>query len=188
MNEVLKAIFERRSIRKYKSDPISDADRDNIVKAGLFAPSSKNTQPWRVTIVQNAETISAITREVKAAIRRAGIEKYAALAENPKYTVNFTTAPMFVIVSANPSASTCPAEDCSVLLENMFLAAHSLGIGSCWVNQLGCVSDEPGFRRFITELGVPESNRIYGSACFGYAAVEHPAPPPRKEDTVNIIS
>lgn len=186
MNEVLNAILERRSIRKYKPDPIPDATRDLILKAGLYAASSKNTQPWHITVVQNQEKIQTITEEVKAAILRANVERYLGLAKSPNYTVNFG-APVFMIVSGNPAMSTCPAEDCTLVLGNMFLAAHSLGIGSCWVNQLGCVADEPRFRSIITELGVPTENKIYGSAAFGYGAGTHPKATPRREGTVNIV-
>lgn len=187
MNEVIKAILDRRSIRKYKPDPIADGDRDLIVTAGLHAPSSKNTQAWHILVVQKKDTIDRITGEVKAALLRAKIDKYKAMAENPNYRVNFGAAPLFMIVSADPAQTSCPAEDCSCLLDSMFLAAHSLGIGSCWVNQLGCVSDEPGFRAFITELGVPANHKIYGSAAFGYADVQAKLPP-RKDNTVTIVS
>lgn len=186
MNDVIKAIVERRSIRKYKPDPIAEKDRDLILKAGLHAPSAKNTQSWHILAVQKPDIIDRITDEVKAALLRAKIDKYKALAENPNYRVNFGAAPLFTIVSAASAQTSCPAEDCSCVLENMFLAAHSLGIGSCWVNQLGCISDEPAFRRFITELGVPADNTIYGSAAFGYADAQTKLPP-RKENTVTII-
>lgn len=187
MNEVMKTLLSRRSIRKYKADPIPGADLDLIVKAGLHAPSSKNAQAWHVVVVKNAETIRRITAEVKAALLRAKVEKYAAQAENPKYAVNFGAAPVFMIVSADPAVTPCPAEDCSCLLENMFLAAHSLGAGSCWVNQLGCVTDEPGFRAMLTELGVPSAHKVYGAAAFGYAEDAPRAELPRKENTVTIV-
>lgn len=187
MNEVIKALLERRSIRKYKTEPVPEADRDLIVQAGLYAPSSKNTQAWHLTVVESPEIIANITMELKAALLRAGVEKYRAMAENDKYTVNYGGAPLFIVVSANPEGTPCPAEDCATVLENMFVAAYSLGVGSCWINQLCPVSDEPGFRSFITGLGVPESNKIYGAGCFGYADGSHPKAPVRKENTVNII-
>lgn len=185
MNDIIKGILERRSIRKYRTDPIPAADRDLIVQAGLYAPSSKNTQAWHITVVEKPDLVARITEELKAAIVRANIEKYLAMTGNPKYTVNYGGAPLFMIVSCDPSRTSCPVEDCSMVLANMFLAAHSLGIGSCWINQLGPVCDEPGFRAFITSLGVPAENRIFGSACFGYNAAAHPSAPPRREGTVN---
>lgn len=186
MNDVITAILDRRSIRKYTPEQIPDADRDLIVKAGLFAPSSKNTQAWHITVVQNADIIARITVETKAAILRAGVEKYRALAENPKYTVNYG-APTFMLVAADPRGTSCPVEDCSLVLGNMFLAAHSLGIGSCWINQLGPVTDERVFRKLLTELGVPPDYKIYGCAAFGYGASARPSAPARKENTVNLV-
>jgi nitroreductase len=76
------------------------------------------------------------------------------------------------------------ASDCALALGNMFLAAHALGIGSCWVNQLGSACGEPGFRAFLTELGVPPGNYVYGGAAFGHAAGGLPEAPARKEGAV----
>ena len=59
--------------------------------------------------------------------------------------------------------------DCACAIENMFLAAHSLGIGSCWINQLGTTCDDPEVRAFITSLGVPENHKGYGCVALGYA-------------------
>ncbi len=185
MNETLESIFSRRSIRSYKPLPLPAGDRDLIVRAGLFAPSARNIQPWHITVVENRKTIDRITDEVKAAILRVGVERYLGLARSPNYRVSFG-APAFMIVSADPESSNCPAEDCALVLGAMFLAAHSLGIGSCWVNQLGPVSDDPAFRALLSELGVPPKNRVYGCAAFGYNAGKHPEAPPRREGTVNF--
>ncbi len=186
MNDVVKAIFERRSVRKYKTDRIPDADLEVIVRAGLYAPSAKNSQAWHILVLRNAEKINVLTDEVKAAILRAGVERYLALAGNPRYTVNFGGAPVFAVVSADPARTACPAEDCSCALENMFLAAHSLGIGSCWVNQLGCVTDEPRFREVLTGLGVPVAHKVYGAAAFGYADGPASKAPDRRPGTFTM--
>ena len=77
--------------------------------------------------------------------------------------------------------------DCTLVLGNIFLAAYSLGLGSCWVNQLGILSNEPGFRSTLDALGVPSGNTVYGCACLGYPDGPHPAPPPRREHTVNYV-
>ena len=69
----------------------------------------------------------------------------------------------------------------------MFLAAHSLGIGSCWINQLGAACDEPGFRAVLTGLGVPPVNYVYGCGAFGFAE-ETPGAPERKPGTVTYAS
>lgn len=186
MNEVLKAIRERRSVRRLKPDPIPDDVRNVIVEAGLYAPSAKNAQAWHITVVQNPALIDRITAEVKAAIIRQNVERYLPLANNPEYAVNFGSS-TFVIVSIDPAVTPCPAEDTGTALENMFLAAHSLGIGSCWINQVGPVADDPQVRNLLSELGVPAQNKVFGCATFGYAATEAPTPPSRKTGTVNIV-
>lgn len=186
MNEVIRAICERRSIRSYKPDPVAQSDLDEIVKAGLYAASARNIQPWHITVVKNRERIDAITAEVKAAIVRCNVERYLAQAGNPNYTVNFG-APVFMLVSADPAATRTSAEDCALVLGNMFLAAHSLGVGSCWVNQLGPVCGDARFRALLTELGVPSANQVVGSAAFGHNAGPHPAAPARREGTVNYV-
>lgn len=187
MNPVIETLLARRSVRKYQTRPIGEEDRNLILKCGLYAPSAKNSQPWHLLAVSNPETIGRITEEVKAAIIRAQVPQYLGLAKSPKYTVNFVNAPLFVIVSANPAASSCPREDCAVLLENMFLAAQGLGIGSCWINQLCCISEEPIFREFLGQLGVPPENPVFGAACFGYAEGEVPPAAARKSGMVKII-
>lgn len=60
--------------------------------------------------------------------------------------------------------------DCACAIENMFLAACSLGIGSCWINQLGTTCDDPQVRELLTELGVPENHKVYGCVALGYKA------------------
>jgi nitroreductase len=184
---VLQNILTRRSIRKFRSDPIPGESLEKIVQAGLYAPSAKNSQPWHLTVLGGRERLGQITAELKAAVGRIPDSPYRALVGSPTYSVNYGNAPVFIIVSAAPEASPMAAADCSLALGNMFLAAHALGIGSCWINQLGATSDEPGFRSFLTRLGVPAGNRIYGCGAFGFAEGEHPAAPPRKKGNVTYV-
>ena len=67
-----------------------------------------------------------------------------------------------------------PQQDGSLAIENMMLAASSLGIGSCWINQLGQTCDDPDVRAFLTRLGIPENHRVYGCAALGYAPADAP--------------
>ena len=76
--------------------------------------------------------------------------------------------------------------DCSLALQNIFLAAQSLGLGSCYINQLHWLRDDPGVRAYLFELGIPKEHTICSSAAVGFKAVESPAPS-RKEGTIHII-
>lgn len=187
MNPVQNAILHRRSIRKFQKE--SSLPREavhGIVEAGLYAPSARNRQPWHITAVLGHERIDRLTRELKAAVVRMPENPYKDFVGSAAYTVNYH-APAFMLVSADPAVSVMAAADCAAVLQNMFLAAHALGIGSCWINQLGSACDEPGFRALLTEYGVPERNFIYGCGAFGYGDGEPPAAPERKAGTVNYV-
>lgn len=185
MNAVIQAILERRSIRKYKPDNISSQNIDLIVKAGLYAPSARNRQPWHLCVLQGQELIDKVTAELKAAVARMPENPYKAFVGADNYTVNYH-APVFIIVSADPAVSSLAMADCALVLGNMFLAAHSLGIGSCWINQLGSACDEPGFRQTLRKLGVPDRNMIYGCGAFGYAESAPTEAPDRREGVVTF--
>ena len=96
-------------------------------------------------------------------------------------------APTLVIVSNEPTQWWAPM-DCACALENIFLAARSLGIGSCWINQVGQTCDDPGVRAVLTRLGVPAGHKVYGCAALGYEPADAPVKEKKlKPGTVTII-
>lgn len=187
MNETLRSIFTRRSIRKYKKDQVPSETMKQIIDAALYAPSGMGREPWNVLVVRGFGKIDEITREVKAATARMSENPYRDFVCNESYTVNYG-APSFVIVSGDTVLSPRNAgNDCALLLGTLMLAAHSLEVGSCWINQLNVLNEEPGFREYITKLGVPEGNRIFGCACLGFADEPLRNAAPRKENTVVYV-
>ncbi|GHT19721.1 NAD(P)H nitroreductase [Planctomycetales bacterium] len=187
MNETIKTLLSRRSIRKYKPDQFSAEILQEILNAGLYAPSAMGRQPWHIVVVRGLDKIADVNHEVKAATARMPDNRYVDYVGSEAYTVNYH-APTFMIVSGNITVSPRNAPfDCALLLGNMFLAAHSLGIGSCWINQLNVLNDEPGFRKYMTKLGIPNENQIFGCACFGYADGPYPKASARKENTVVFV-
>ena len=186
MNETIKTILNRRSVRKYKAIQFSQADLDLILKAGLYAPSARNTQAWHLTVIRSPEVIAELTEQVKAATLRMN-NHYVAMVSREGYSVGFG-APGLIIVSGDPSDAPMAPYDCALVLGNMFLAAYSLGLGSCWINQLGILSDEPGFRAVLDTLGVPSRNTVYGCACLGYTDGPHPAASARRDGVVHYVN
>ncbi len=158
MNDVLTNIKTRRSIRKFKDSQVERQDLEKILEAGLDAPSARNTQNWQLTVVQGEEKLTDLHKTVARAIG------------NPDYH-KFYNAPTLVLVST-PSDYVHGPFDSSVVLQNIFLAAHSLEVGSVWINQLQDISDNPEVRTVLSDLGVPENHRVYGCAALGYAAVK----------------
>ncbi len=183
MNDTIRTILNRRSIRRYRPEPFPDEELAKIVEAGVYAPSSRNLQARHICVVRGQAAIARITAAVKAATARQPDSPYRDSVGSAAYTVNYH-APAFIIVSADPSVTKSPEADAALALGNMFLAARSLGIGSCWINQLNPLCGDAEFRALLTELGVPESYRIYGCGTFGYAEGAYPPAPARKDGRV----
>ena len=185
MNETLKTILNRRSIRKYTQEQIKDEDLQTILEAGEFAPTAMNQQSWHFTVIQNKEMLQKINETCKISFLKSGNKNYEALAKSESFSA-FHNAPTLIIVSGDQKAI-APQNDGILALGNMFLAAASLGIGSCWIHATRFLFTTEEGLALKNELGIPENYVFVGSGAFGYKAVEPTAPAPRKEGTVNII-
>lgn len=190
-NEVLKCIQERRSTRQFKSNQISREQLDTILEAATWAPSGGNNQSWLFTAIQNREALSKLNYFVREGFKHWTPDddypaKHSAKERSKNDSYNFYyNAPTLIIASNVPNYENAMA-DCSLALQNIFLTAHSLGLGSCYINQLHWLRNDPGVRRFLSELGVPLEHTICSSAAIGYIAKETPTSP-RKSNTINII-
>lgn len=185
MNETIKNIMNRRSIRNYKEEQIKDEELQAILDAGRFAPSAMNQQSWHFTVIQNKEVLQKIIEAVKTAFLNSGNKNFEERAKAEDFNP-FYKAPTLILVSGDEKA-VAPQNDGSLALENMFLAAESLGIGSCWIHSLNSLFTTEEGKAVKKELGIPEGYNPVGSGVFGYKAVDSPAPAPRKEGTINII-
>jgi nitroreductase len=157
MSEVLNNIKTRRSVRNFKEEQLTGEQLDHIITAGLYAPSSCNNQYWQFTVVQGVEKLELLQSAISKAI---GVTNYH----------RFYNAPTLIIVST-PREYELGAFDSSVALENIFLEAHELGIGSVWINQLIGNSDHPEVRKVLQLLKVPDNHVAWGSAALGFASV-----------------
>ena len=184
MNEIINNILTRRSIRKFKAEQIKDEELQLILKAGQYAPSGMNAQSWHFTVVQNPTMLNKIN---ETAIKILAQSKDSFLHErgNRKNYNFFHSAPTLIIVSGDPQVLT-PKENCALALGNMFLAAHSLNIGSCWIYFIGAALNND--HSLLKELAVPDGYQIFGSGAFGYPAENLPSPAKRKENAINIVS
>ena len=127
MNETLNSIFTRRSIRKFTDQKISDDDLKLIAKAACYAPNGRNTERWQFTVIHNEEKIKKLAKAISKEL-------------NLDDSYNFYK-PDALIIASNSRDNKYGIEDCACALENIFLAAHSLGIGSVWINQLNGICD-----------------------------------------------
>ena len=155
MNEVLQNILTRRSVRKFKKEQIKDDELNLILKAGMYAPSGMNKQSWQFTVIQNKEKIELLAKVVRESLGR-------------DVGYNFYAPPTLIMLS-NEKDNTNGLADCSCALQNIFLMANSLGIGSCWINQLKTICNEKEVREVLTSFSIPENHIVWGMASIGYA-------------------
>jgi nitroreductase len=192
MNAVLENILTRRSVRAYQKKQISKENLQTILMAGSYAPNGMGLQNWRFTAIQNP----AILTKVNEAIRQT-LLAIPVVAETHPYIVSLIEkakdmnadflyhAPTFILVSnLKDNGNSMP--DSALAIGNMMLTAHSLGIGSCWLNQLPGLTHMPQIRELLDELGIPQDHIAYGSVVMGYAAGEVKPAAPRK-DVIYII-
>ncbi|ODA40445.1 nitroreductase family protein [Desulfosporosinus sp. BG] len=186
MNETISTILSRRSIRAYKQEQIKDADLQLILKAGMYAPSAMNQQSWHFTVVQDKDTIQKINQTLRGIFLKSGNKRFEEMAKSDKFNA-FYNAPTWIIISGDEKAI-APQCDCTLAMGNLFLAASSIGIGSCWIHALTHLSNSEEGKALMNALGIPQGYKIFTSGVFGYAAVETPTAAPRKENTVTIIN
>ena len=170
MNETLKAIRERRSIRKYKAEQIKDSELNAVLEAGTWAPTGKGMQSPVMVVVQDAETIAYLS----------GMN--AQIMGNPAADP-FYGAPTVVVVLSDGENPNWFA-DGSLVMGNLLLAAHSVGLGSCWINRATELFDMPEGKALLKKWGLDEKYRGVGHCILGYADGPAPAPRPRKEDYI----
>lgn len=172
MNEILNNMLTRRSIRAFKEEQIKDEELEAILKAGIYAPSGMNRQSWQFTVVQNKEKIEQLAKVVREELGRD--EGY-----------NFYGPPTLIMLS-NEKDNTNGLADCSCALENIFLMANALGIGSCWINQLKTICDNEKVRKVLNDFGVLENHIVWGMASIGYPAQQGIAHE-RKEGIIKYV-
>lgn len=171
MNEIIKAMKERRSIRSYKPDMVPKEAIEQIIDAGLYAASGKNQQSAIIVAVTNKEVrdrLSAMNAKVGGF---------------PEGMDPFYGAPVVLIVLGNKNWFT-DVEDGSLVLGNMMLAAHSLGLGSRWIHRAKEEFETEEYQNLLKELGVEGEYEGIGHCIVGYIDGEVPEATERRENRV----
>ena len=166
MNETLKVLKERRSIRKYKPEQITDGELNAILEAGTWAASAKNLQTPVMVVVQDKETIDRMSR-LNAEIQ--GVT-----------TDPFYGAPTVVVVLADGTKPNW-LQDGSLVMGNLMTAAAAMGIGSCWINRAMELFDKAEGKELLKKWGLPETLRGVGNCVLGYIDGPMSEPHPRKD-------
>ena len=169
MNEILKNMETRRSVRAYTAQPVEPEKLDAILEAGTYAASGMGRQPVKLVAVTDKATREELSR-MNAAIM--GTES------DPFYG-----APAVIVVLADRTVPT-HVYDGSLAMGNLMLAAHSLGLGSCWIHRAKEEFDSAEGKALLQKWGIEGDYEGIGHCILGYADGPEPAAKPRKEKMV----
>lgn len=193
MNPTLQTIQSRRSVRRFKNEQISDSELDTVIQAGRCAPSGGNNQSCHIIVVQKRQVLDKLKQLAMQQFSSMELtpDTYKSIANSirasQKGTYDFTYgAPTLIIVSNLKGYGNAMA-DSACLLENMMLAAHSIGLGSCWLNQLHWLDENPVMKAYLAELGLASEETVCGSLALGYPAMPDMPPAIRKGNKVSYI-
>ncbi len=167
--ETIDCIFKRRSIRKFKQELVSDEILNILLECAMAAPSAVNKKPWEFYVVKNSEVLEKI--------------KKSSLYSN-------FNAPLAIVVAGNTSRSMSKRDndfwiqDCSAAIENILLAATSIGLGSLWC---GIYPVEKAVERVQSALNIPDYIIPLGLVYIGYPDQELEARTQFDENNVHIV-
>lgn len=199
VDATMKVIQDRRSIRQYTAEPVSDQDLDMILEAGRQAPSGENAQPWRFIIVKDAETRKRLgtlagggsgRRFTAEFVTKKMQERFSGLQDEAKKRAAFekltsgrvsaflADAPVNIVVCGKKDVWDMPY-DTSAAIENMLLMVTALGLGACWV--IAPCIDIRDEERVKALLGMPE-----GFKAVSIISVGHPTRPHRPRPRLPI--
>lgn len=193
MTTVVDTIIKRRSVRSFLKKQIDDSDLETILQAGRYAPSGGNRQATTFLVVQNAEVLEKLAKMAEAEFAKMevtqdmyqSLKNSVLLSRKGGYVFHYH-APTLIIL-ANRKGHDNAMADCAAAMENMLIAATSLGIGSCWINQLKWLSGCAAVERYLQGLGIGSDEAVMGSIALGYAAKEQTSAPKRTGNPVIYI-
>lgn len=171
-NEVIKAMIERRSCRKFKVEQIKDEELQAILEAGKYAATGKGVQSPKMVVIQNPEVIAKLSKW------NADI---MGVTSDPFYG-----APTVILVLADATRTTA-VQDGSLVMGNLMLAAHSIGVASCWINRAKEEFATEEGKALLKQWGIEGDYIGVGHCVLGYPAVDLPKPAPRKDDYVVFV-
>ncbi len=177
-NPVIQALMDRRSNRAYTAQPVSKEQLNCILTCAFNAPSAMNLQPWHITVVKDRAWLD----EMNLAIRSAVLEQDStrAFAEGDDF---FHHAPLALFISSKEGKS---GADIGMLTENVLVAAHALGLGSCVIGMAMFAIRGKDGAKFLADLKLPEGFQPHYAIVLGHPA-DAPDARPRDESKITYM-
>ena len=170
MNETVRVLKERRSIRKYKDKQITKEELNTILECGMYAPSGKNKQSGLIVVIQNKELISKIAKINASFVNKEGLNR-------------FYNAPTLIVVFADKNISTY-IQDGSAIITNMINAAYSIGVSSCWIHRAKETFETEEGKKLMQDWNIPLNYDGLANFVLEYAYFKNIKSFPRKDNYV----
>lgn len=178
MNQTIKDIISRRSVKKYTNQQVPMELVEAVVNAGTYAPSGMNRQSAKIIAVTN--------KEMRDRLSRINLEIIMGkkLTTSSGHNDPFYGAPVVLVVLARKDVGT-NVYDGALVMENLMVAANSLGLGSCWIHRAKETFETEEGKQILAELGIEDEYVGIGNCILGYTAPDALKPQnPRKDDFV----
>ena len=172
MSEVMDKMLSRRSVRAYSDKMPTQEQIAEIIKAGTYAATGRDLQSPIIIAVTNREMRDKLSA-MNAKIMNADFDP-------------FYGAPVVLIVLADKNVPT-HVYDGSLVMGNLMLAAHDLGLGSCWIHRAREEFESEEGKEILRSLGIEGEYEGIGHCVIGYPEGEYPADKPRKDNRVYYI-
>ncbi|MEA5001773.1 MAG: nitroreductase family protein [Endomicrobiaceae bacterium] len=187
MNEAIKNIKMRRSVRFFEQKKIEKEILQEIIEAGNLAPTGMNAQPWRFVVVESSEFKEKLAKLALPKYKQ-WLERMSAEFKEMRKEIDlkvkdpaYYDAPAVIFVIGKGMTRDL---DCPMVCQNIMLAARSMGIGSCWVFIGQLVLDNPEIRK---EFDLQEDEKVFGPIVLGYPKEGFPEMPLKKEPSVKWL-
>ena len=168
--EALEVLKNRRAIRKYKPEQITEEELNAVVEAGTYAPTGAGTQGVQIVAVQTPENVAAVHALNAKVLNNPGAQPYYG-------------APTILLIFETEQCVTHELDGAAVCT-NMLNAAYAAGLGSCWIHRCKQMFELPEGKELLHKWGLPETLVGVASIALGYADCAQPQPKPRKADYV----
>jgi nitroreductase len=188
MPDFLDVLKSRRTVRSYTAEPMSEHDLQELIDLAVLAPTGMGAQPWAFTVVTNPEIMRRLNAIVLEILRGPQMQRLLAM-EGLQEWINrpnadiFYGAPALVVISGNTQAPSTTI-DCQLAAENLFLAAHAKGLGTCYMGFLVMAAENPELQ---TCLRIPEGHKLLAAAVIGHPALPPEGPPKRNPARIEWV-
>lgn len=183
---VYEAVKTRRSTRNFKPDAVGSEELAKVLEAGRAAPCGGDSQTTHFIVIRNRQVLDELAVVVREEFAKMEVtpDMYKSLKEAVNASKNggfifHYNAPVLV-VTANKKGYGNAMADCACAVENMMLEANELGLGSCWINQLHWLDDNPAVMEYMYKLGMSDDETICASMALG--SVNSPDGMPSREE------